>query len=66
MNVVQVWKFKGSIFLTFKTEDAAKEEKYKEETLLKKFQKDFLEEKRKEMEEKKNKHQKKISFLSFF
>merc|ERR1712013_873365 len=32
----KVWKFKGSIFLTFKTEDAAKafvakEEKYKEE-----------------------------------
>ena len=59
----QVWKFKGSIFLTFKTEDAAKafvakEEKYKEETLLKKFQKDYLEEKKKEMEEKKNKYQK--------
>ena len=64
LNVVQVWKFKGSIFLTFKTEDAAKafvakEEKYKEETLLKKFQKDYLEEKKKEMEEKKNKYQKK-------
>merc|ERR1719348_2644406 len=60
----KVWKFKGSIFLTFKTEDAAKafvakEEKYKEETLLKKFQKDYLEEKKKEMEEKKNKYQKK-------
>merc|ERR1712055_757144 len=37
----------------------AKEEKYKEETLLKKFQKDYLEEKKKEMEEKKNKYQKK-------
>ena len=42
MNVVQVRKFKGSIFLTFKTEDAAKtfvakEEKYKEDTLLEKF-----------------------------
>merc|ERR1712200_257816 len=53
----KVWKFKGSIFLTFKTEDAAKafvakEEKYKEETLLKKFQKDYLEEKKKEIEEK--------------
>ena len=64
LNVVQVWKFKGSIFMTFKTEDAAKafvakEEKYKEETLLKKFQKDYLEEKKKEMEEKKNKYQKK-------
>ena len=64
LNVAQVWKFKGSIFLTFKTEDAAKafvakEEKYKEETLLKKFQKDYLEEKKKEMEEKKNKYQKK-------
>merc|ERR1712107_562162 len=60
----KVWKFKGSIFLIFKTEDAAKafvakEEKYKEETLLKKFQKDYLEEKKKEMEEKKNKYQKK-------
>jgi len=60
----KVWKFKGSIFMTFKTEDAAKafvakEEKYKEETLLKKFQKDYLEEKKKEMEEKKNKYQKK-------
>ena len=35
-----MWKFKGSIFLTFKTEDAAKafvgkEEKYKEGALLK-------------------------------
>merc|ERR1711963_1242803 len=52
----KVWKFKGSIFLTFKTEDAAKafvakEEKYKEETLLKKFQKDYLEEKEKQKEE---------------
>merc|ERR550539_422550 len=49
----KVWKFKGSIFLTFKTEDAAKafvgkEEKYKEGALLKKFQKDYLEEKKKE------------------
>ena len=64
LNVVQVWKFKGSIFLTFKTEDAAKtyvakEEEYKEQTLLEKFQKDYLEEKKKEMEEKKNKYQKK-------
>merc|ERR1719474_275118 len=33
--------------------------KFKEETLLKKFQKDYLEEKKKEMEEKKNKYQKK-------
>merc|ERR1719220_3025180 len=53
----KVWKFKGSIFLTFKTEDAAKafvakEEKYKEETLLKKFQKDYLEEKKKEYQKK--------------
>merc|ERR1719397_151796 len=47
----KVWKFKGSIFLTFKTEEAAKafvekEEKYKEGALLKKFQKDYLDEKR--------------------
>jgi len=54
-----VWKFKGSIFLTFKTEEAAKafvekEEKYKEGALLKKFQKDYLEEKKKEMDEKRN------------
>merc|ERR1719504_37589 len=57
----KVWKFKGSIFLTFKTEEAAKgfvekEEKYKEGALLKKFQKDYLEEKKKEMDERKNKH----------
>ena len=63
MNDVQVWKFKWSIFLTFKTEDAAKtfvakEEEYKEETLPKKFQKDYLEEKKKEMEEKKKKDKK--------
>ena len=56
----QVWKFKGSIFLTFKTEEAAKafvekEEKYKDGALLKKFQKDYLEEKKKEMDEKRNK-----------
>jgi len=56
----KVWKFKGSIFLTFKTEEAAKafvekEEKYKEGALLKKFQKDYLEEKKKEMDEKRNK-----------
>ena len=55
----KVWKFKGSIFLTFKTEEAAKafvekEEKYKEGALLKKFQKDYLEEKKKEMDEKRN------------
>ena len=55
-----MWKFKGSIFLTFKTEEAAKafvekEEKYKEGALLKKFQKDYLEEKKKEMDEKRNK-----------
>merc|ERR1719288_698020 len=47
----KVWKFKGSIFMTFKTEDAAKafvakEEKYKEGALVKKFQKDYLEEKK--------------------
>merc|ERR1719356_1854430 len=47
----KVWKFKGSIFLTFKTEEAAKafvekEEKYKDWALLKKFQKDYLEEKK--------------------
>merc|ERR1719391_899645 len=51
----KVWKFKGSIFLTFKTEEAAKafvekEEKYKDGALLKKFQKDYLEEKKKEVE----------------
>ena len=56
-----MWKFKGSIFLTFKTEEAAKgfvekEEKYKEGALLKKFQKDYLEEKKKEMDERRNKH----------
>merc|ERR1711936_804066 len=60
----KVWKFKGSIFLTFKTEEAAKafvekEEKYEEGALLKKFQKDYLEEKKKEMDEKRNKFGKK-------
>merc|ERR1719297_496180 len=40
----KVWKFKGSIFLTFKTEDAAKA---------------FVAKEKKEMEEKKNKYQKK-------
>merc|ERR1719209_1907470 len=47
----KVWKFKGSIFLTFKTEEAAKAFVEKEE----KFQKDYLEEKKKEMDEKRNK-----------
>merc|ERR1719180_368223 len=48
----KVWKFKGSIFLTFKTEEAAKGFVEKEE----KFQKDYMEEKKKEMDERKNKH----------
>merc|ERR1719516_667349 len=56
----KVWKFKGSVFITFKTEEAAKafvekEETYKDGALLKKFQKDYLEEKKKEMDEKRNK-----------
>lgn len=61
----KVWKFKGSIFLTFKTEDAAKafvedkEEKYKEAALIKKFQKDYFEEKAKENETRRNKFGKK-------
>merc|ERR1719219_1966911 len=53
----KVWKFKGSIFLTFKTEDAAKafvengEEKFNDVLLIKKFQKDYFAEKAKENEE---------------
>lgn len=55
------WRFKGSIFLTLKTEDAAKafvesEEKYKDVTLIKKFQKDYLVEKEKEDEERRAKY----------
>lgn len=58
----KVWKFKGSIFLTFKTEEAAKafvengEEKYKDALLVKKFQKDYFAEKTKENEERKAKY----------
>merc|ERR1719341_1734693 len=56
----KVWKFKGSIFLTFKTEEAAKtfvekEEKYKDGALLKKRQRKLLWRRRKEMDEKRNK-----------
>jgi len=58
----KVWKFKGSVFITFKTEETAKafvenvEEKYKDVVLVKKFQKDYFAEKAKENEERKNKH----------
>jgi len=53
--------FKGSVFLTFRNEEACKafveaeSKKYKEEELIRKFQKDYLEEKNKEYEEKKKK-----------
>jgi len=58
------WRFKGSIFLTFRNEEACKafvetEEIYKDVTLIKKFQKDYLEEKEKEFEEKRAKFQNK-------
>jgi len=50
------WKFKGSVFMTFKTEEACKtfvesEEKYKDASLIKKYQKKYFEEKSKENEE---------------
>jgi len=60
----KVWKFKGSIFVTFKNPESAtafvedKEWKYKDKTMIIKFQKNYLEDKQKEMEEKKrNKNQ---------
>ena len=53
------WKFKGSIFITFKTPEAAtefvdnKEWTYKDKQMILKFQKNYLEDKAKEYEEKK-------------
>ena len=55
----KVWKFKGSIFVTFKNTESAtefvenREWKYKDRDMILKFQKDYLEDKRKEMEDKK-------------
>ena len=55
----KVWKFKGSIFVTFKNPESAtafvedKEWKYKDKMMIIKFQKNYLEDKQKEMEEKK-------------
>jgi len=55
----KVWKFKGSIFVTFKTPESAtefvenKEWKYNDKEMVIKFQKNYLEEKQKEYEEKK-------------
>jgi len=54
------WHFKGSIFITFKTEEACKafvegDTKYNDTELVKKYQKDYLEEKSKENEARKNK-----------
>ena len=53
------WKFKGSIFITFKNSEAAeefvnnKEWTYKDKTMIIKFQKNYLEDKAREYEEKK-------------
>jgi len=53
------WKFKGSIFITFKTAEAAtefvdnKEWTYKNKPMILKFQKNYLEDKAREYEEKK-------------
>jgi len=53
------WKFKGSIFITFRTSDAAaefvnnKEWTYKDKEMIIKFQKNYLEDKAREYEEKK-------------
>jgi len=57
----KVWRFKGSIFITFKTEEACKafvegDAKYKEKALEKKFQKDYFSEKAKENEDRKKGH----------
>merc|ERR1719154_716305 len=55
----KVWHFKGSIFITFKTEEAAtefvesKDFKYKDNLLEIKFQKNYFEEKNKENEARK-------------
>merc|ERR1719323_3003237 len=55
----KVWKFKGSIFVTFKNPESAtafvedKDWKYKDKTMIIKFQKNYLQDKQKEMEEKK-------------
>jgi len=55
----KVWHFKGSVFITFKTEEAAKEFvetkdfKYKDHPLLIRFQKNYFEEKAKENEARK-------------
>lgn len=60
--------FKGSLFLTFRDEESCKafvgaeSKKYKEgDDLIRKFQADYLEEKRREYEEKKNKKGKKAA-----
>jgi len=57
----KIWKFKGSIFLTFKTEEAAsafvtvERAEYRGAELVRKFQKDYFAEKAKEVEERKAK-----------
>merc|ERR1712000_263457 len=57
----KTWHFKGSIFITFKTEEACKafvegDAKYKEKEIEKKFQKDYFSEKAKENEDRKKGH----------
>jgi len=58
----KVWKFKGSIFLTFKTEEAAsafvtaEAVEYRGAPLVRKFQKEYFAEKAKEVEERKAKY----------
>merc|ERR1719481_749771 len=55
----KVWKFKGSIFVTFKTPESAtefvedKEWKYNDRDMIIKFQKNYLEDKQNEINEKK-------------
>jgi len=62
----KVWHFKGSIFITFKTEEAAtefvetKEFKYKDSPLEIKFQKNYFEDKAKENEFRKKKGHKNV------
>merc|ERR1719431_2196394 len=62
----KVWHFKGSIFITFKTEEAAtefvesKDFKYKDSPLEIKFQKNYFEDKAKENEFRKKKGHKNV------
>merc|ERR1719508_685226 len=67
----KVWHFKGSIFITFKSEEAAtefvetKNVKYKDSLLDIKFQKNYFEEKAKENEARKKGKEGDIAFVTY-